>query len=507
MTIPASRFVKVLPSVLGAGGAALVLSGLILTNNTAVPIGTVSQFSTPAAVSAFFGPTSTEAILAAIYFAGYTNATQLPGNILFSQYASAPVSAYLRSANLASMTLAQLQAIPAGVLTLTVDGTVKTTTSVNLSAATSFSNAAALISAAFTSGPVVAFDAQRQAFTFTSTTTGATSTVTFASGALAAPLFLTAATGAVTSQGSIASTPAGAMTAITAQVMNWATFMTTFEPVIADKIAFATWTSQQTNRFVYSVWDTDVNAGVSGNLTAFGPQLAALNLSGTVVNACDPAKATALGVSAASLVQPLAAFAMGYFASLDFGRTNGRTTAAYRSQGGLTPGVGDVTVYNNLVANGYNCYADVATSSQAFTFYQPGQISGSFDWMDSYANQIWFNSALQQAELNFIANAGSVPYNLDGYSAIETVAADPINAAINFGAIRTNVALSAAQIIAVNAAVGTPVDTVLSTRGWYLSVKDPGAVVRGQRGTPNCALYYTDGGSIQALSFTSTLIQ
>jgi hypothetical protein len=277
--------------------------------------------------------------------------------------------------------------------------------------------------------------------------------------------------------------------------------------VIADKIAFATWTSQQTNRFVYAVWDTDTNAGVAGNLTAFGPQTISLNLSGSVPIACDPAKAAALGVSATSLVQPLAAFVLGYFASLDFARTKGRTTLAYRSQGGLVAGVGDITVFNNLDANGYNCYADVATSSQAFTFFQPGSISGSFAWADSYANQIWFNSALQQAELNFIANSGSVPYNLDGYSAIETVAADPINAAINFGAIRQNVTLSSAQAIAVNAAVGQPVDTVLSTRGWYMKVSDPGATVRGQRGTPNCALYYTDGGSVQSLTFTSTLIQ
>lgn len=507
MSIPASALVSVNPAVIGAGGAALNLSGLILTNDTAVPLGQVAQFATAGAVADFFGPASTEAALAGAYFGGFENSTQKPGNLLFAQHNTAAVGAYLRGASLAGMTLAQLQAIPAGALTVTVDGVAKTTSSVNLSTATSFSNAASLISAAFTSGPTVSYDAQRQAFKIASTTTGTASTITFASGALADALSLTAAKGAVTSQGAATATPSGTMSAVVSAALNWAGFTTVFEPVLADKVAFATWCSQQNNRFVYACWDTDPNAVVSGNTSAFGPQIAALNLSGSVALTADPVYAATKGVSLASLALPLAAFVLGTMASIDFGRTNGRVTFAYRAGPGIAPGVGSLTVANTLKANGYNFYGDYATSSAQFTFMQPGQIGGAFDWIDSYVNQIWLNSSMQSALLNLITNAGTIPYNNFGYSMIESSLLDPITQAINFGAIRAGVALSASQIADVNAAAGRQVASVLQTRGWYLLIKDPSAAVRAQRGSPEITLFYVDGGSVQTINMASILIQ
>lgn len=508
MTIPASKLVQVLPGVIGTAGAAVTLNGLILTNNGAVPIGTVSQFSTAAAVAAFFGAQSTEAILAGIYFQGFDNSTAKPGNLLFAQYPAGPVAAYLRTANLSFMTLTQLQALT-GILTITVDGVAKTSSAINLAAATSFSNAATLIAAAFSgpSAPVVSYDAQRAAFVFTSPTSGAASTISFASGTLAAGLFASAANGAVTSQGAIAGTPSAAMNAIVSAASNWASFMTTFEPALADKINFATWAVQQNNRYVYAAWDTDVNAVVSGNLTAFGPQVNSLNLSGTIPLTADPARAAALGLTVGQLAMPLAAFVMGAIASVDFGRTNGRTTLAYRAQSGLVTGVTDATVADILDVNGYNFYGDYATSSQAFRFLQPGSVGGPFAWVDSYIGQITLNSSLQQSLLSFLAAAGSVPYNLDGYAQLETVCLDPINAAINFGTIRQNVKLDNSQIVLVNSGAGQKIDNVLSSRGWYLQIKDPGAVVRANRGSPSMTFWYMDGGSIQQIKLASILVQ
>lgn len=507
MTIPASKLVAVLPGVLAAGGAAIALSGLILTNNTAVPIGTVQGFSTPEDVSAFFGPTSDEYAMAAQYFAGYNNSTQKPGNLLFSQYPNAPVAAYARSGSFAGVSLADLTAITPGVLTFTVDGVVKTSSSINLSAATSFSNAATLITAAFTGGPTVTFDSQRQAFVATSGTTGAASTITFGSGTISAALKFTQATAAVLSQGAIAATPAAAMVAIVGQALNWASFTTTFEPLIADKEAFGTWTSQQNNRFAYVCWDTDPNALVQGNQTNYGARAQTLGLSGSYPVTASAAVAAALGVTMTTLVRPLAAFTMGIAASLDFTATNGRATFAYRSAGGITPGIVNATDGDTAIANGYNFYGAYATSSQSFQFMQPGQISGDFKWADSYYNQIWMNAAFQQSLMTFLANSGSVPYNQFGYSAIQSALADPINAALNFGAIRTGVQLSGDQIVAVNTSAGKPIATAIQTQGWYLNVTDPGASVRIARGSPNMTFYYADGGSIQQIQLASINIQ
>lgn len=507
MSIPAKKLVQIIPGVIGVGGAALALSGLILTADTSVPINTIEQFSDANSVSLFFGPASAEASLAAVYFAGFDGSTQKPGNLLFSQYPTAPVAAYVRGASLASMTLAQLNAVAAGVMTVTVDGVLKTSASINLATATSFSDAATKITTAFASGPVVTYDAQRAAFVATSATTGAASTITFAAGAIADALYLTQATGAVTSQGAAAATPAAAMSAIIGKALNWAGFMTVFEPLIADKIAFATWTHQQGDRFAYMCWDTDVTGSQQGNTTAFVPQVKALQLSGSVPFGADPAQAAALGVTMQALVRPLAAFALGYMASIDFGQTNGRTVFAYRSQGGLVAGVADTTIGDTLIANGYNFYGDYATSQQAFRFMQPGQISGRFAWLDSFANEVWMNANFQQVLLAFMASAGSIPYNSTGYAAIETVLQSPINAALDFGAIRGGVTLTGSQIVSVNSSAGQPIDTVLATRGWYLSIKDPGGVARAARSTPSMTLYYCDGGSIQQMRMASLLVQ
>lgn len=142
-TIPASAIVRITPNVLSAGGSALDLNGLVLTQNTRVPIGAVMQFPSVAAVAAFFGGTSLEASIAAIYFAGFDGSNTKPGTILFAQYNVAAVSAYLRGGNISALSLTQLQAIT-GSLSVTINNVLKSA-SINLSAATSFSNAAQII--------------------------------------------------------------------------------------------------------------------------------------------------------------------------------------------------------------------------------------------------------------------------------------------------------------------------------------------------------------------------
>ena len=141
MSIPASNIVQVNPGVLDAGGQALVANGLMLSADPATPIGQALPFGNALDVAAYYGATSPEATLANVYFAGFDNATLLPSLLYFAQYNAAAVGGWVRSGSLAGMTLAQLQALT-GTLTFTVGGSVKTSSAINLSAATSFSNAA-----------------------------------------------------------------------------------------------------------------------------------------------------------------------------------------------------------------------------------------------------------------------------------------------------------------------------------------------------------------------------
>jgi hypothetical protein len=498
MSIPASLIASATPSVISAGGTALDLIGFMLTTSTRAPIGAAPTFPTADAVTNYFGEGSPESALAAVYFNGFNNSTKKAGSLGFFQYATAPVSAYLRGGSLAAMTLTQLKALT-GILTVAVDGTAKTSTTINLSAATSFSNAATIIAAGFTSGPAVTYDSIASAFVFTSTTTGATSTITFATGTLSASLNLTQATGAVTSQGAVASAPGTTMDALKRATTNWASFMTTFDPDNGsgntNKIAFASWTVSQGNRFLYAAWDQDATPTTTNPATtSLGFQVLNGNMSG-VAPIWSPADK--------------AAFLMGYVASLDFNATNGRATAAFRSQDGLVPDVTDGTTYSNLIANGYNCYGDFATANDDFDFFSNGQLGGQFEWIDSYVNQIWLNNQFQLAMMTGLTQVNSIPYNTDGDALIESFLKDPITQFKTFGGLRAGVQLSAAQAAEVNSAAGLAIDGTLFAQGWYLQVlaSTTAAQVRGARQSPPINFWYMDGGSVQVLQMASILVQ
>jgi len=194
-TIPIDQIVRINPAVLEAAGSAIDLNGVILSDSEYLPTGQAVQFALAGDVSDYFGPESVEADMATIYFNGYEGATRKPGRIFFYRYADADVAAFLRSGSLETMTLSELQAL-SGEISVVIDGTQETATLLDFSGVTSFSEAAADIATGL--GVACVFDSQFSAFIITSGTTGATSTIDFATGTLSEDLKLTEQTGAIT---------------------------------------------------------------------------------------------------------------------------------------------------------------------------------------------------------------------------------------------------------------------------------------------------------------------
>jgi hypothetical protein len=495
-SIPASRIVNVLPNVITAGGSGLDLVGLILTTSAQLPIGVILSLATAADVSAYFGPSAQETALATTYFAGYDGSTIKPAKLMFYRYASTAQAAFLRGGSVAGLTLAQLQAL-SGTLTINVTGSNKTSSAINLSAATSFSNAATIIQAAFTSpGFTVAYDSISGGFVFTHGTTGAAATLSFATGTLSAGLKLTAVTGAVLSPGADVAAPGTAMDAVIALSQDFVSFTTTWKPVDADKLLFAARVSGKNNRFAYVPWDDNAAATNNGDTTSFGPQNKAAGYN-SVAAIYDPANGA-----------NIAAGVMGYIASLDFKARNGRATMAFRNATGqVVAGVTNQTVGDNLNANGYNFVGLYATANSQFTFLYNGQISGKFAWLDSWACQVWLNNGFQLALMNLLTQVGQVPYNSEGYALIEQAMMDMVNQALYFGAIRAGVTLSSLQKAQINNAAGAIVADVVQQRGWYIKVADAPPDVRAARGSPPIYFWYTDGGSVHQITLSSVLVQ
>jgi hypothetical protein len=397
---------------------------------------------------------------------------------------------------------------------LTYDPLVGTGTIVLTAAATA---TAGPIAATVTLSPTVTYDVLRSAFVITSPTTGATSTIAFpTTGTFATNLKLTQAAGAVLSQGAAIATPAGFLNSVVAATQNWATFTTVFEADTPTALGFANWFSTASpagqERFAYIQWDSVEANALGANPSGFGASVAAAAYNGSMPN-YDPGTRTDIdpetGLPVITTWTPgeLAAFVCGFVASLDFNATQGRATAAYKSQSGLQAGVNTAVAAQNLKTNGYNWYGAYATANDDFTFLQPGSMPGVWKWLDPYINQIAMNSDFQLAMLTLETQVPSIPYNTDGYNLVRSALQDPIDKYLNFGAIQPGVPLSASQAQAVNLAAGVKIDGVLSTVGYYLQILPATAQVRGLRGSPPMKFWYTDGGSIQSLLLASIDVQ
>jgi hypothetical protein len=584
MTVSANLFVATNPSVLGAGGADLVLSGLFLTNSTRVPIGSVAQFSDSDSVQNYFGAGSTEAAMAQVYFAGWSNSLQKPANMIFAQYPSTAVAAYLRGGNISAITLATLQGYN-GTLTIVINGATYTGT-VNLSGASSFSNAASLIATALNTSPpteasftaaiatttltvsavgsgvlgigskvtgagvtvgtvitafgtgtggtgtytvnnsqsiaseamtatstvLVTYDSVSGAFVITSGISGALSSIAYpTTNALATNLLLTAATGAVLSQGAAAVTsPAAFMNTLGNTFTNWATFTTLFNPDnsgFANKELFAQWTDGTNGRYCYSAWDIDPNAA---------SQLPASSSFGAWLQANDPEGTVPHWAPDSTNAMALATFFMGATASIDFAQVGGRITFAGKGSGQLTPTVTDNTSFENLAGNpqaagsfgnGYNCYAAIATANANFQWYQRSTISGSFTWSDVYVNAIWLTNAMQASLMSLLGEVNRIPINAAGAGMIRTALLPLILQAGDFGAYDSGVVLSGSQVASVNASAGFDIATPLQNQGWFLLVRPPTSTVRENRGPWQVVFYYTDAGAVQSLTISTVALE
>lgn len=495
MSVNADKLVQIVPRIISGGTAGLTFAGLVLSKNALIPAGRVMQFATAQAVGSFFGLTSDEYSFAVPYFAGPVNATTLPQKIFFAGYNAEPVAAWLRGAAYTG-TLEDLKAVANGSMDISIDGNLKQLTGLDFSAQASFSDMAAVIQTALSDAATVAYSSQTRAFQITSATTGASSSVSFAAAGssgtdISGLLNLTEQSGATQSEGMAGQTLAECMANVLLYARDWVTFSTIWEPEQADKLALASWQATYDTRFCYVPWDTDIRATQNGG-SSLGKQLEELEVPGVCLQ-YNTAR--------------LAACVMGFAASLNFNTRNGRATAAYKQFEGQPTTVDNDEAYDQLLTNGYNVYADFATASANYKFYQPGQVTGVWDWLDTYLNAIAIKDGLQLNILDLLKGVNSLPYNEDGYSAIRTACLDTITKFKTFGAIRAGVTLSQTQKVQLLQEIGQDVSKTIENEGWYMQVLDPGATVRAARGTPDCKFYYTDGGSIQRIVMSSTAIQ
>ena len=265
--------------------------------------------------------------------------------------------------------------------------------------------------------------------------------------------------------------------------------MPVWDETSTEALELAGWCNDQGVRFMYALVDK-TTAGLTPN-----------NQACLAYQVSDY-----YGVCCLYNTKELGAMAMGVGASIDPAQLNGRKTWAFKQQTGLTYTVNSETDAPVLLANGYNFYGNYATASSQFKLFQNGQISGDAKWLDTYYGQVFIRDGLQNAWLNAMISANTLPYNQSGYGVLRAAAMDTINTAVNAGFIRQGVSLSEAQKAQVQSEAGLDISGALETQGWYLQILDPTTQVRAERGTPVVNFWYMDGGSIQRIQGTSTVL-
>lgn len=182
-------------------GALLVLgsSSVIDTNER------IRSYTTLTAVGNDFGTTAPEYLAAVNFF----SQSPQPALLYIGRWAQTASAGVLHGARLSTsqQAIANFQAITNGGFNITIDGTVKNVTGLNFSGAANLNAVAAIIATALSTANVV-WGATNQRFDVISKTTGATSTVGYASAGtgtdVSALLGLTASAGASTPVAGIA---------------------------------------------------------------------------------------------------------------------------------------------------------------------------------------------------------------------------------------------------------------------------------------------------------------
>jgi len=156
-------------------GALLILgsSAVIDTNER------IRQYTTLAGVVADFGSSAPEYLAASLFF----SQSPQPSVLYIGRWAKAATSGVLHGGVLsaAQQAIANFTAVSSGGLKITVDGTLKTLTAINLSAVTNLNGVASAVTTALAGVATVTWNANYNRFDVVSSTTGASSSVSYAS--------------------------------------------------------------------------------------------------------------------------------------------------------------------------------------------------------------------------------------------------------------------------------------------------------------------------------------
>lgn len=379
------------------------------------------------AVANDFG-TSAPEYKAAALFCGQS---PQPSQLYIGVFAQAATAGRLVGGALsaAQQALTNFTSVTTGALSIDVDGTEKSLTAINLSGASNLNGVASLVTTAFDGAATVTWNASSGQFYVTSATTGATSTVAFAtapgSGVDLGPLMnLEAANGGYSAPGSAIETPLAGVEACATANSQW--YALEMAPVSAlgqaDITAIAGFILGQSPARIHLLTTSDANVLTASSTT----DIAAVLAAGKFQRSC-------IQYSSAT-PHAIAAF-FGIAATVDFEGSNTTITMKFKQEKGVT--AEDLTENQAAAIKGKNCnvYANY-TNSQAIV--QEGVMcDGTF--FDIIQGTDWLQNDAQTALINRLLTMPKIPQTDAGINDLVTSLTDSFERGVTNGSIAPGV--------------------------------------------------------------------
>lgn len=458
MAISISKYVDI---VSGVGGSGTVrqrdLIGRIFTDNTRVPADSIVELTTPADAASYFGSSSEEYARARFYFSWISKNITNAKKLQFARWAQVDAAPRIYGARLA-VTLADLQLITAGTLSLTAGANTASLSAIDLSGAASFAAVATILQTAiraatgtqFTTATVT-YDAVAGAFNFVgSVAEAAPISVTVTGGPNDIATRIGWGTSAIFSPGVDATSLTDTLDASADASTNFGSFLFMPDLTTSEIAEVAAWNGARNVEFMYCVRCDDTNRDALG--------AALIGEAGTALTYAPSAN------------QYDEMVPMIIMAATDYTRRNSVQNYMFQVFPDLSAKVATNALSAELDALRINYYGVTQTAGQLIAFYQRGVLGGGqTDPVDQnvYANEMWLKDTARAVILSLLLSVGRVPANASGRGAIMAILQEgAIDPALFNGVISVDKALTTVQKLYITDITGDDL-------AWY-QVQDKG---------------------------------
>ena len=452
MPISMSRYVEITSAVAGGGGVAQQkLVGRVFVDNPLLIPGVIVSVA-PGGAGDFFGPDSTEASFANQYFSyiSPSPASQAP-ELQFAAWVSEdrPSRIYAKPT---SVGYADLKAIDAGTMDLTIDGKSYTLTGIDISEAADLAAALGVINGAITTavaadtGAKVIYDATNKRYVLESLKNGAQGALIADTGTLCQLLGFDDPD--VESPGADAQTPLEAFQIAenVTDSFGSACFLGMFgTATLSDIASLASYVSAQNVKYMLVV------GAVAGEEGDYDEARLSEALIGTA--SCALVLSSVPGEFKEALP-------MAIMAATDYDRKNATINYMYR-QPGVTwhPDVMSDIDADTYDAMRMNYFGQTATAGQKISFFQRGVLCGPASaplTMSVHANEQWFKAKVKADLMSLFLSVGKIPANTDGKGMVLSVVQGAIDQALVNGTIIKAKTITPIQQIAITQLTGDP---------------------------------------------------